>query len=383
MGNIQLLKSASINFYDHVHTFYSTDIKDNGKLEATANFLLQPSRVLLISGRRVEINKESYNPIPERLNSLSSFIQSDSIVDRFMFVVICICFVVGTVLKIIAWIFIAGVYQKNRHFIHLQKKPLKECYPLHGEILKRMSYIENSTKFQSVFVPDLILETIAHEIRAGKDGKKNLGSFSLASKGCYRKAYVVQEYKNKGKINSLFPSFLVDSTNSIMPLMVCSQTRLLAHRISDDKNNLRIKKMYSKNESDLNFLPFKKMGSHLVKWGKDPVPFIALQTQYTYLNQSFMNRCVISIASRLGLKKNPLKNHKGVILIYQTTINEQSSQWSVKFPWQKKSFYISFPKNNEPPLSNQPALMNELFKLEKKDLQSLIPVNHPLLKPFG
>jgi hypothetical protein len=401
---IKSLLSESINnLWDYTHTFYCTAIADNGKLEGAANFFLQEVRICLtgFKGRQVTLLEGEYKLDGE---TFSIEFPDDLFFNDgkgLIALVILVSTIVGTLLKLVAWIAIPGVLKKNRTFVHLQREELKKYHhwslncKVFNKILSEKPCLiinfKNSVlkELQPFTVPEPLLEGIAYALVSEKKtvGKQHLAAFSLVSKACFLKAYFVQKQSQlmcSAKINRIFPSIFLNwiYTIQIQPLADCPEMRLPAHRISADPTDLTIQKYRCANSQNTNFLSAKDMQPYPIKWGENPVPFIAIQVHYSQPDRRFILGFFTRLAKRCKLKKNNLRDHHQVILIYQKASKVNDDRWSIKFPWKKKAIYLDSPKEKQKLPVSIHSNIQKFLNLTKNDFSEkglILPPDHSLL----
>lgn len=284
MSNTSLSTALSIGC-ELFCNFYTTHIEDNGKLEKWANGCLNPLRVLLtLGGRRVtHLTDKSYHLEGEK-SWLPGKIFSGS--DPITLGAACIAGVVtvaGTILKAISWIIYPETFHRNLQFVHLRRSERAKAQKLVRQedlfVKKQINTDTDLAKNDHLSrLPPELLENIHHHL-----GEKNLGHLRLVSSWHHLCAthswYKLHGQKQREHIQVLFSQNLFRVVD-IDKWCRLPRMKLLAHKTCAEPGNFEIQEYNGTAPALAPFIQVKEMGEASLRWGKDPIPFLAIRVHY-------------------------------------------------------------------------------------------------------
>lgn len=360
----------------YLSAFFCTDIEDNGTLENWANSCLKPSRCTwTFNGRKV--TKLDFTSKHYELTEETSWLPctSNGGYEAVAIAMVWVAsLVIGAVLKLAAWLFVQGVFQKNADFVNLclEERKKKQAWAFYNQSLERQDIVFCPQELPypvSVKLGYDMINLIGYHLLKGThetlstealhENLPHLVKFSRTCKAFHASAgqvynFHVQSHLNSTLVQTHFPSIILNSFNkpesgsspalsSVKRLSQSPYITLPAHRTSDaaNSNDFHIQAYNSVDSSGiLNFIKPKDMGSHTIKWGFQPIPFIAIKTLYRQEDDRFIISSFTYLAYRVGLRKNCYLTKEGVITIYKRFQDEVCSKWHVYLPWSKKIIEI-------------------------------------------
>lgn len=187
-----------------------------------------------------------------------------------------------------------------------------------SRVSKNFNHVAHKTVFEVI--------KFFHQER--KTIEQNFSSFIL---NCFKQEKAEKVLKQGSEVLSQLP-----------------RMRIPAHRVSSDPNDFKIQAYKRATTSGkLSFIQPKDLGAYSVRWGIDPIPFIALKVLYRVEDDRFLLGTVNKVAYRWGLKKDIYLEKMDVISIYKRRqivvegLNREgqikATTWCIYLPWSSKT----------------------------------------------
>lgn len=334
----------------YVNVFFRCRIANNGIIEDIANENLWLINAMPIwPGKKVHLFSKSYIVQPFSDYPFSVFnIAIRVAFPRLMFIYQIGQVVIGIFLKLFSWLFIKGVFEKNKQLIDIMAKErfqyqdwldhprfqasLSETYQL---VVRNKEKKKTYNQFDDL--PLDILKTIASYL----DDLSALKTFGQVSRGCYLASrHVGSSFIRKEKeklIHIYFPQML-QRCLGIDKLKQAPMVRLAMHRISDDTNDWRFQRLGECEIQTHLQLNMRDIGLQPIQWGIEPVPFVAvrvMQSQTNPAKKSVFERIISKIGMIQSQKSDFSTYEEGVLTISDTSANYK---WNISFSWESWGF---------------------------------------------
>lgn len=338
----------------YVNVFYLVRIEDNGKVEKLANQFLWGAEYITftsLSCKKVKLLSTTYYLISgaeaKEICKCLIVLSINFLTDIPIFVILLANCVIGTVIKLAAWLFVEGVLEKNKQFMRLQAKEqfqyqhwldhpkfqasLSETYQL---AVRNKEKKKAYNQFDDL--PLDVLKIMASYLSQPSD----LYAFGKLSRGCYlasRQIGLIAIPNMKKKfIQTIFPKIFQDCLG-VDRLKKAPMVRLAMHRIHDDPLDIRFQKRGEDIIQHHLHLRVQDIGSHAIQWGLEPLPFIAIRV----VRRLEKNRSHLSFFESIKkwVKKYPIIVEQQEVITISQVFN--TNDWRINFSWDQDNIDIN------------------------------------------
>jgi hypothetical protein len=327
-----------------VSTFYCCNIDNNGILEKKANYFLQPIRCAFLNGRKVTLSgQREYENIEEvgaEINYVTFFckkvpIRNINDPQALLLAVavegalVAIYTIVGTALKLAAWLSNPSTLRNNIKLIQLRYQEIqnfKDPFTFPTELSVQ---IANKAK-DSFQVGTVILNKLPPELHAYIIGFLDypaLVNLNQTSSYWFERCHRDQNFnhvRHKEVITRRFPKYLVD-TIKCENFAQWTKMRMKAHRVSADPSNFQVQKMDSclieGGRNPITLLHPEEMRWAAITWGDEPIPFVAARVTYRSEDRRWMLGKIHRFLFRIGIAKTTFRKWESVIVLHQKSVN--------------------------------------------------------------